>query len=102
MWQIVTTELTGRNEFASGGLLLVVQQGEDRLESTGGKSECDIKHSPVVIDRGYFGTVLLKSARRQQCRYRIVHSPAMNLTLVSSVAKCDGSFEGRRFESCHG
>src|ERR1700676_698663 len=38
---------------------------------------------------------------RQKCRYRVAHSPAMRCTTSSPVVMCDGSFEGRRFESCH-
>ena len=37
----------------------------------------------------------------QKCRYRVAHSPAMSWTMSSPVVMCDGSFEGRRFESCH-
>lgn len=42
-------------------LLLTREQGEDR--SDGGKSRnSSVRHSPVVIDRGYFGAVGLRSA----------------------------------------
>jgi len=49
----------------------------------------------VVKDRGYFEPFDF-GLRRQKCRNRIAHSPAMKYRPRSPVAMCGGSFEGRR------
>ncbi len=82
-------------------LLLTVEQREGRLDQMAACSRnfwC--KHSPVVTDRGYFRAVRLRPAAGRNAD-RVAHPPAMRCTTNSPAVMRDGSFEGRRFESCH-